>query len=373
MLRIRPRSNKKRERERAQLALQQQTVPFISSLVLLWIQIWMQVASLFSSYSFIALLTALSISLAIKQYVGTPMMTLSSTLPKAPVWFVAHGGPPTLFEVASPPHQHWIKLVKDLKQSNLKGIVFVSAHWQAGQGDFSDASAKQSPRSVLLNTNNTNPLIYDFYNFPAHYYKTQFHSNNSKEMQDDVASQLRGQGYHVQGIDRGIDHGVWVPLRASGEKFDIPLLQVSLPISKDPLYDGVAALRLGKALRGLRQKGYSIIGGGQPVHNLRDYMMDRQGIPIKGASYGKVFSDALTQALAKPGNDKVNKEGDPIRWDDAKALFMRPDYLRAHPTSEHLLPALVALGAAEESEEGVEEFKLDDTPSPLMWNMYRFG
>lgn len=322
--------------------------------------------------SSLIIFAAILISFLFTRYISSPM-TLSSTISKAPVWFVAHGGPPTLFEVESPPHQHWLKLAKDFKQSNLKGIIFVSAHWQAEREDFNNAAPKQSPKSVLMNTNTSYPLIYDFYNFPAHYYQTKFYSSNSKELQDDVASQLRGQGYHVQGIDRGIDHGVWVPLRASGEQFDIPLLQVSLPISKDPLYDGVAALRLGRALRGLRDKGYSIIGGGQPVHNLRDYMMDKQVIPIKGGSYGKAFSDALTQALVKSGNNELNKEGDPKKWDDAKALFMRPDYLRAHPTSEHLLPALVALGAAEESEEGVEEFKSSDTPSPLMWNMYRIG
>jgi 4,5-DOPA dioxygenase extradiol len=293
---------------------------------------------------------------------------------KAPTWFMAHGGPPSLFDVNSGPHQHWLRLASDIKQANPKGIVVVSAHWQAEEDDFPSTrlttEASQST-SILINTNTSNPLIYDFYNFPKHYYETKFRSSNSKELQDVVSTHLKQQGYHVQGQDRGLDHGVWVPLRASGEQFDIPILQVSLPIPREPLSDGVAALRLGRALSGLRSSGYAIVGTGQPVHNLRDYMMARQGYSLQSSNYGKPFTAALTQALAKTGTGETGQDDDPVRWNDAKALYSRPEYRKCHPTSEHFLPVLVALGAAEDSEAGVEEFQLDE--GPLMWNMYRFG
>lgn len=297
-------------------------------------------------------------------------MTQAAYTTKAPVWFIAHGGPPTLFEIESAPHQHWLQIGKDLRQANLRGIVFVSAHWQAEDDDFAEAA---SSKSILINNNVSNPLIYDFYGFPQSYYTTRFISSNPTELQQAVAKHLKKEGYIVAEKDRGPDHGVWVPLRASGEHFDIPLIQVSLPVSKTPLEDGTAALRLGRALRGLRRSGYAIIGGGQPVHNLRDYMTARQGTSLKGGDYGQSFAAALTQALAKAGNSELGGDGDPKRWADAKALFGRDDYLRAHPTSEHLLPALVALGAAEESEAGVETFREDGASSPLMWNMYKFG
>lgn len=316
-----------------------------------------------------AVVTAL-VSLTLQRYFSPNTMTTVVSSPKAPVWFVAHGGPPTLFDVEHSAHQHWLQLAKDFRQSNLKGIVFVSAHWQAEEGDFVNAASKQQSTSILINTNESNPLIYDFYNFPKHYYDTRFETKNPKHLNEAVYQHLEQEGYHVEKTDRGIDHGVWVPLRASGESMDIPLVQVSLPIAKDPLYDGIAALRLGRALKGLRERGYAIIGGGQSVHNLRDYMGTRYGHSVN-TDYGKIFSNALTQALAQTGNGEVTVDGDAARWDKAKALFMRPEYLRAHPTSEHLLPVLVALGAAEESEAGIEEFAMDD--GPLNWNMYRFG
>ncbi|UZJ57096.1 hypothetical protein CBS101457_006416 [Exobasidium rhododendri] len=298
-------------------------------------------------------------------------MSSNAVSSKAPVWFIAHGGPPTLFDKNHGAYQHWLKVVSDMKASNLKGIVFVSAHWQAEAGDFADRSLRQKPTSILMNINQSNPLIYDFYGFPKYYYETKLISKNPQELQDAVSTQLFKEGYHVEETDRGIDHGVWVPLRAAGERFDIPLVQISLPISKDPLSDGVAALRLGKALHGLRDSGYAVVGGGQPVHNLRGYMMSMQGYPSDN-SFGKTFITALTQAVSlKPSSEEVKSSDDDPRWADAKALFARPDYHKAHPTSEHLLPVLVALGAAERSEDGVEEFALNE--GAMAWSMYKFS
>lgn len=292
---------------------------------------------------------------------------------RAPIWFIAHGGPPTLFDVNHPAHQHWLKVASDIKNAKLKGIIFVSAHWQAESGDFVDTSKRNSERSILLNTNTNNPLIYDFYNFPKHYYETKFESKNPPDLQEAVAKHLRQEEYHVQETDRGIDHGVWVPLRASGPIFNVPLIQVSLPIATKPEQDGIAALHLGRALRGLREQGYAIIGGGQPVHNLRDYMMARSAGAPRPSNYGKTFSAALTRALVNiPSEEREGEQGvDPARWIEAKSLFQRPDYAEAHPTSEHLLPALVALGAAGDTEPGSEEFRFDE--GPLAWNMYRYG
>ena len=328
---------------------------------------WMTPTSALSVLLSIAAVLAALTSLSSRRNSAS---TMSSPLARAPVWFIAHGGPPTLFDVQHAAHQHWLKVLRDIKQAKLQGIVFVSAHWQASAGDFADAALRQLPTSILMNNNESNPLVYDFYNFPKHYYEVNFATKNPRSLQDVVSKHLQDQGFHVEQTDRGLDHGVWVPLRAGGDTFDIPLVQLSLPVERDPLNDGIAALRLGKALRGLRRRGYAVIGGGQPVHNLRDFMAFMQGRAGR-ADYGRAFSTALTGALTKVGDGQMNEDGDPARWDDAKALFKRPDYLRAHPTSEHLLPALVALGAAEESEAGVEEFAQDE--GSMTWNMYRFG
>lgn len=291
----------------------------------------------------------------------------------APVWFIAHGGPPTLYQPQHPAHQHWLRLGRDIRRTQPKGIVFVSAHWQAEPEDFLDgsnasgatdtngpssSSASAASRRVLINTDSSNPLIYDFYGFPKHYYEANFASHNPPVLHEAVSAHLRGEGYTVQETQRGIDHGVWVPLLAAfGERgmldgegksvggSGIPLVQVSLPIPRtDPRDDGAAALALGHALRGLRQQGIAVVGGGQPVHNLRDYRLLSGGLsPAAKDHYSQTFPPALTAALLLPSGSAAadasngSDGSEPTRWAAAKALFSRADYAQAHPTSEHLL------------------------------------
>lgn len=58
-----------------------------------------------------------------------------------------------------------------------------------------------------------------------------------------------------------------VPLKVAFQgKTDIPVVQVSLPGDSS----AQTTVKLGRALASLRAKGYTIIGSGQIVHNLRD-------------------------------------------------------------------------------------------------------
>lgn len=63
---------------------------------------------------------------------------------RAPVMFVSHGGPPTLFDTQHSAYKEWKRIGKVLKEEkDVKGIVMVSAHWQAEElekgvfGEFS--------------------------------------------------------------------------------------------------------------------------------------------------------------------------------------------------------------------------------------------
>lgn len=285
---------------------------------------------------------------------------------RAPIWFIAHGGPSTLYDRQHPAYKHWLRVAREIKESKLKAIVFISAHWQREDGPS---------KSVSVNVAETIPLVYDFYGFPKHYYEEIFETRNPEWLSKAVREQLSSKGYNVESVERGLDHGVWVPLLAAfGSKLDIPLIQVSLPPPTRPDQDGVDALQLGAALRPLRDQGFAIVGGGQPVHNLRDYFRYSQLGPGAKSPYAQGFVSALTQALVPPSSHPSHDEDnstDPRRWDAAKALFLRPDYRQAHPTSEHLLPALVALGAAHPDEAGTEQ--IDYVDGALAWNMYRYG
>lgn len=232
-----------------------------------------------------------------------------------------------------------------------------------------------------VNVDEKNPLIYDFFGFPSHYYSAKFISRNPPSFSSSIMSHLSSQGIQAQPTKRGPDHGVWVPLKAGfvkqaqngtedGLPDSIPLCQVSLPRAETP----EAALRLGRALRGLREQGIAVVGGGQAVHNLREMFVYMQRGPGAVAPYAKPFASALTAAVVplsdapaeqEDSSVPVDKRKDPKRWDAAKSLFLRSDYKKAHPTPEHLLPALVSLGAAYDDEQGKELFSLDE--GTLSW------
>jgi 4,5-DOPA dioxygenase extradiol len=105
-----------------------------------------------------------------------------------------------------------------------------------------------------------------------------------------------------------------------------PVLQLSM---NDGL-DAQGALRLGEALRPLRERGVLIVGSGSLTHNLGEF----RG-PASEAPYVADFVRWIRQAVT-------------ARDLDALVDYRRraPHAERAHPTEEHFLPLLVALGAA---------------------------
>ncbi|SPO49122.1 uncharacterized protein PSANT_07069 [Moesziomyces antarcticus] len=299
------------------------------------------------------------------------------TATKAPVFFISHGGPPTMFQPEHPAYQHWRrwgKQVRELHQQGVvRGLVFVSAHWQAEDLD----------QGVYVNVDERNPLVYDFYGFPDHFYKQKVESSNPSNVSALVLEHLRQSGVQALPVKRGIDHGVWCPLKVAFQKpllEDLPsdnaesqpasindpsqlppalsLTQLSLPASDASL----DSLKLGAALRRLRDQGFAIVGGGMSVHNLREAMkafalVGRGFGALQPTPYSSSFLSALTEAMTAPPASR-----DEDKWAKAINLDKRQDFLPSHPTPEHFLPALVALGAAHSDEQGTETFALDEGP-----------
>ncbi|PWY98932.1 Extradiol aromatic ring-opening dioxygenase [Testicularia cyperi] len=295
---------------------------------------------------------------------------MTSTVKRAPSYFIGHGGPPTMFQADHPAYKHWLKWGKEVRELHqdgvIRGLVFVSAHWQADE----------LPTGVFVNVKPTNPLIYDFYGFPAHFYKQQVSSSNPASASAEVISVLKARGVTVHETDRGIDHGVWCPLRVAFQQQQqqsgasesstsvlpatLSLTQVSLPRSES----SIDSLKLGVALRDLRDRGYAIVGGGMAVHNLRDFRVTMQLGAPRSNSYSASFLNALTEAMTvgPASSQDPPSSAESTRWSKALALEKRPDFRPSHPTAEHFLPALVAFGAAHNNEQGVETLALDEGP-----------
>src|SRR5262249_37967948 len=129
-------------------------------------------------------------------------------------------------------------------------ILVVSAHWEA------------APLTIAA-TADAAPLVYDFYGFPERYYRARYPAPGAPSLAGGVKGLLAGRE-EVAGLPgRGLDHGAYVPLTVMYPDADIPVLQVSMP-SLDP----ERLLRVGAALRPLRDEGVLIIGSGFLTHGL---------------------------------------------------------------------------------------------------------
>jgi 4,5-DOPA dioxygenase extradiol len=95
--------------------------------------------------------------------------------------------------------------------------------------------------------------------------------------------------------------------------------------------DATGALRLDQALKPLRERGVLVIGSGSLTHNLYEFRQH-----VRDPEYAQAFADWVRDAV--------------LRRDVAALVDYRrraPQAVRAHPTEEHFLPLLVALGASD--------------------------
>ena len=271
---------------------------------------------------------------------------------RTPVYFVSHGGPTTMYEKDHPVFSRLQAIGKEITtQVKPKAIVVFSAHWQA-----------ERPNTIEVNMSEQEPLLYDFYGFPKHYYMEKFPNRGSKEISQKVIDVLGEAGIKTQAEERGLDHGVFVPFKVmfSPEEnpVDVPIVQVSL---FDDETDAEAHIKLGRAVEKLRDENILIIVSGMSVHNLRHFMMLRT-MEGKTMPYAISFDDALKVAVeTAPGKGRDK---------NMVGLLERPDARQAHPTFEHLLPIHIGVGAAG-ADQGKQIWTLAE--KSMGWAQYRFG
>ncbi len=196
-----------------------------------------------------------------------------------------------------------------------RAILMVSAHWEEPQ-----FTVQAHPRP---------PMIYDYFGFPAHTYSVRYPAPGDPGLADRVAGLLRAAGMPV-GLDaqRGFDHGVFSPMAVAYPKADMPTVQLSLRTGLDPQVH----VDLGRVLAPLRDDGVLIVGSGLSYHNLRAF-------GPAGAQASASFDGWLRATTALSPAERTAAI---VAWDRAPAAR------QAHPREEHLLPLMVALGAAED-------------------------
>ncbi|WP_049622364.1 dioxygenase family protein [Frateuria defendens] len=231
----------------------------------------------------------------------------------APVLFVSHGAP----TFALDPGELGPRLAAlGRRLDGLRAVLVVSPHW--------------STRGVKVMTAQVPSTVHDFGGFPEPLYALQYPAPGAPELAREAAALLAEAGFAVTpDAARGRDHGAWVPLLHLLPAARVPVFQVSLPHDLDT----AGALRLGRALAPLRGRGVLIVGSGSLTHNLYEIGAHSE------APYARDFTRWVREAVLAH---------DALRLRDYRHLA--PAAERAHPTEEHFLPLLVALGASRDGE-----------------------
>lgn len=240
---------------------------------------------------------------------------------KMPTYFISHGGGPWPWLEGSY-RAAYGQLEKSLSALPLelperpKAILMVSAHWE--EEDFTIMTSPQPP------------MIYDYGGFPEHTYHIKYAAPGSPELAQKVQALLKNDGILSRlNAERGFDHGTYTPLAVAYPKADIPILQLSIKSDYNP----EAHLKLGRALAPLREAGILIIGSGLSYHNLR--LFDQRAAQ-PSHEFDSWLQETLIHSSTKERSAKL------LLWENA------PSARIAHPQEDHLLPLMVAVGAAED-------------------------
>lgn len=231
--------------------------------------------------------------------------------------YLPHGGGP-LPLLGGLGHEKMISFYKSLSEKLPRpdDILVISAHWE-------------EDNLTILNSKNYQ-LLYDYYGFPEEAYKLTYPASGNTELVDTIKKNLQDINILEDG-ERGLDHGVFVPLSLIYPDADIPVTQISLFKSLDPKEH----LELGKKLQFLNKRNVLIIGSGFSFHNLANFTLEEE---VEDLSNNQ-FQDWLIETCTKIDDDEV-MEKRLIDWISA------PHASYCHPREEHLLPLHVCAGIA---------------------------
>lgn len=261
-----------------------------------------------------------------------------------PTYFLSHGGGPWpwMLEQQNGRYDALKASLEDIPRQigvRPKAVLVVTAHWEG--------------RELLISASPKPPMIYDYGGFPEYTYHIQYPAPGSPEVAGRVKALLNGAG-HAAHLDpeRGFDHGTFSAMKPIYPEADVPVVQLSLKHGLDPL----THVNIGRALAPLRDEGVLIIGSGLSYHNLRMFN-------ATGAAASHQFDAWLRETMALAPTARLARL---IEWEQAPAARI------AHPREEHLLPLMVALGAAEQ-EAADNVYHEDAFMGSLSVSSFRFG
>ena len=264
---------------------------------------------------------------------------------RLPTYFISHGGGPWPW-MADQLAGAYGALAASLQAMpgqlgvTPKAVLVISGHWE--EPEFTVMASPQPP------------MVYDYYGFPPHTYQIHYPAPGAPELAEQVRELIQGAGFAARlDTQRGFDHGTFTPLAVIYPNADVPVLELSMRVGYDPQEH----MALGRALAPLRDEGVLILGSGLSYHNLRQF-----GPAARAPS--AAFDQWLQQTLVA-SSPQARIQG-LLDWSAA------PGARAAHPREDHLLPLMVAVGAAAD-EPGRCVYHQDDFFGGISVSSFMFG
>ena len=229
---------------------------------------------------------------------------------KSSTLFISHGAPDLIIRETFAGN-----FFKELSNKFTKpsAIIVFSAHYETDNLEITG--------NLQLKT------IHDFGGFPQELYKMHYDANGFPELALEIKNLFEEMNFSATiNPKRGLDHGAWIPLKLIYPNADIPIIQISL----QPLEDAIYQYKIGRIISHLKEKNILIIGSGSLTHNLAMAFQNKEKpTPI----WVEKFIEAIYKTLQ---NQDI---GSIINWYNLEYAQEN------HPSPEHFIPLLIALGA----------------------------
>lgn len=231
-----------------------------------------------------------------------------------PVLFVGHGNP--MNAISDNPFSRSWAVVGD-RIPRPSAILCVSAHWL-------------TPGSTQVTAMDMPKTIHDFGGFPRALFEQQYPAPGAPDYAEKTVELIR-KAEVIADYEWGLDHGTWSVLIKMFPDADIPVYQLSIDYAKDPRYH----YALSQEIKALRDRGVLVMGSGNLVHNLSAIQLE--GEPFDWA----IEFDEVMTGLIDDGNDQGV-----VDFQELGRLART-----AHPTIDHFLPLVYALGLKDSRDE----------------------
>jgi 4,5-DOPA dioxygenase extradiol len=227
-----------------------------------------------------------------------------------PVLFIGHGSPMNAIE-ANTFTKSLVLLGKTLIKPS--SVLIISAHWL-------------TRGTSVTYTNDTLETIHDFGGFPAELFNKQYNVKGSISLAENISKLLKPQVINFD-QNRGLDHGAWSILTHLFPLADIPIVQISIDITKPPRYH----FELGQKLSELANQNVLIVASGNIIHSFEHLDLTNDAKPRQWAL--EFQANFIEKLKSKDWNSLIDFQN-------------LTHFEKAINTAEHYFPLFYALGSA---------------------------